>query len=165
MAIDTMTITNILKTVLIVDIVLIFCLLLWAEATTVLNTQVSFISFSLILLVSYLSYKNHIDRSVANYDGSLAVDDDDDKFELYKYKKKPGKIDNIKQTIKNRYDNLGRFVSVYRIVSYALFVLGFFALKEQNILQPIAYLVGISVLPVGIIVHMGISKVINYKQI
>ncbi len=153
----TMTITSIAKTVLIVDIVLLFCLLIWADATTALNTQVSFISFSLIVFVSYLSYKNRINRSVANYDSSLTIDDDD-KFELYEDNEKPGKIDNIKQTAKNTYDNLGTFASVYRIVSYAVFVLGFFALKEQNILQPVAYLVGISVLPVGIIVHMIKNK-------
>lgn len=162
MVIKTMTIYSIAKTVLIVDVVLMLCLLIWTDKSTILNTQVSFVTFSMIVFVSYLSYKNKVKKSVANYDKNFMTDDNN-KLELYDEEVDIKPTNNIKQTAKNIYDNLGRFISIYRIMSYAVFILGFFALKEQNVFKPVAYLVGISVLPVGIIVYI-IKNIFTLKN-
>ena len=43
------------------------------------------------------------------------------------------------------------FVSIYRILGYGFLIFGFFALNNNKILIPLAFIVGLSIVPIGVL--------------
>lgn len=142
-----------------------------------INTQVAFISSFFIMLATYISYKNNIQKRVQNYDLSFndrdnidELDKIDDPYELYD--NNDDKIDNInikevineekkalkKDNIKNMVQSFGAFSSIYRIFGYLFLILGFFYLKNNQFLDVISYFVGFSIAPIGILIAILVVK-------
>ena len=58
----------------------------------------------------------------------------------------------VKQnSLKNTLFSATGFVSIYRILGYGFLIFGFFALNNNKILIPLAFIVGLSIVPIGVL--------------
>lgn len=163
-----------------VFIFLDFCLIIYALVFQnnfwLLNTQVAFISSLLVVTGSFLSYKKNIENRLSNIDSTKTkegvdrdkIDEIDDPFDLYSdyeaVKEEdltPEKIKEIindeksklkKNSVKNAIFSASGFLSLYRIAGYAILVFGFFALNNNGVFMPISFIIGLSVVPFGVLI-------------
>ena len=181
-----MKINKEVKTFALVFIALDLCLIIYALVFNtpiwLLNTQVAFVSSLFITIASFLSYRGNIKSRLSNLDinkPSLEdrdkIDEIDDPYDLYtEYEEipeedlTPEKIKEIiteekakvkKNSIKNTIFSATGFLSIYRILGYSTLVFGFFALNNNKIFIPIAFIIGLGIVPIGVLV----SKVIERK--
>ncbi len=161
------------KVFLIVDFgVILFCLL-QGNTTWLLNTQVAFASSLLITIGSYLGYKRNIEKRVENLDPELMADTPDtidrldDPFDLYsecEINEKELNKEEVKEifleekkklknqnTVKNTFQSIGGASSFYRLAGYGGLVTGFFYLNNNDLLEPISYLIGFIIVPVAVL--------------
>lgn len=133
-------------------------------AVALLNSQVAFICSTLILFASYFGYKNRVKNKSINYELSqqeleLFEDNEDDldainsddisnsnganssNLNTDKTAKKPAKFRKI--------DILGAFKPL-RLLSYLVLILAFFVLLRHEIFEPIAFLAGLALMPLGV---------------
>ena len=148
-----------LFTLLIVDLFLAFLIYLWKGQVWLVNSQVAFLSSSLIMLASMQSYKNMVSNALAvgavADDGRDTLDKLEDPYDLYDDKVEG--IDDEKSlvdVVKEERANLKKSsrsiwettkdakasFSFYRLSAYAMLVLGFFYLNSNQILELIPYL-------------------------
>ena len=160
-------------------IVLNLCLSLYASffqnQTWLLNLQVAFFSSLFVTLASFLSYKKNIENRLSNLDENSKdlseqrdkIDEIDDPFDLYsEYEEIPENeltAEKIKEIInderkkvkqnsfKNTIFSATGFVSIYRILGYGFLIFGFFALNNNKILIPLAFIIGLSIVPIGVL--------------
>lgn len=163
-----------------VFIFLDFCLIIYALVFQnnfwLLNTQVAFVSSLLVVTGSFLSYKKNIENRLSNIDSTKTkegvdrdkIDEIDDPFDLYSdyeaVKEEdltPEKIKEIindeksklkKNSVKNAIFSASGFLSLYRIAGYAILVFGFFALNNNGVFMPISFIIGLSVVPFGVLI-------------
>jgi len=150
---------KVLFALLLVDLALAFIIYIWKGQVWLINSQVAFLSSSLIMLASMKSYKNMVSNAlnvgaVAD-DGRDTLDKLEDPYDLYDDEVE--KLDEEKtlvDVVKEERENLkkGRrsvwettkdakaSFSFYRLTAYAILVLGFFYLNENQILELIPYL-------------------------
>lgn len=122
-------------------------------AVALLNSQVAFICSTLILFASYFGYKSRVENKSVNYQLSeqeleLFEDDIDEQTQELdtqdsnnKNDKKPAKFRKI--------DILGAFKPL-RLISYLILIVAFFVLLRHGILEPIAFLAGLALMPLGV---------------
>ena len=160
-------------------IVLNLCLSLYASffqnQTWLLNLQVAFFSSLFVTLASFLSYKKNIQNRLENFDKDAIssseerdkIDEIDDPFDLYSEYKEvteseltPEKIKEIideeksrvkQNSLKNTLFSATGFLSIYRIFGYGFLIFGFFALNNNKILIPLAFIIGLSIVPIGVL--------------
>ena len=162
-----------------VFILLDFCIAIYAlvfqNNLWFLNSQVAFISSLFITIATFLSYKRNIQHRISNLDLSQSndleqrdkIDEIDDPYDLYtEYEEIPEneltaeKIKEIindekskvkKNTFKNTLFSVGGFLSIYRILGYGVLVFGFFALNNNGIFLPLAFILGLGIVPFGVL--------------
>lgn len=138
-------------------------------AVALLNSQVAFICSTLILFASYFGYKSRVENKSVNYQLSeqeleLFEDSEDEQIQnndsninsdnlntgitnlneknfTNKSDKKPAKFRKI--------DILGAFKPL-RLLSYFILIIAFFVLLRHGILEPIAFLAGLALMPLGV---------------
>lgn len=182
----TMKINQSLKNFALVFIILDLCLVIYALVFNtqiwLLNTQVAFVSSLFIIIASFLSYRKNIQGRLSNLDLSKQVnteqrdkvDEIDDPYDLYtEYEEipedelTPEKIKEIisdekakvkKNSVKNTIFSATGFLSVYRILGYATLVFGFFALNNNKLFIPIAFIVGLGIVPIGVLLSKLLDK-------
>lgn len=166
----------------LVDFVLILGCLVFANTLWLLNTQVAFVSSLLVSVATFLSYKNNVDKRLKLEEQSIdtladrdKIDEIDDPFDLYSEEEsivedKELSASEIKaiiqeektkvkqKTFRNLFKSSGSFVSLYRIVGYSFLVIGFFYLVNNNIFIPFAYLIGLFVVPLSLLLVKVVSK-------
>jgi len=164
---------NFAKVFIILDLCLVIYSLLFQDSLWLLNSQVAFISSLFITIASFLSYRRNVNGRIANLDLSKTqkgedrdkIDEIDDPFDLYtEYEEipeeelTPEKIKEIiedekskvkKNSFKNTIFSAGGFLSIYRVLGYGFLVFGFFALNNNKIFIPIAFIIGLAVVPIG----------------
>lgn len=147
-----------------------------------LSSQVAFFSSLFITIASFLSYKKNIENRLLNLDltqNNESVDRDkideiDDPYDLYtEYKEipeselTPEKIKEIindekskvkQNSFKNTLFSAGGFLSIYRVFGYMILIFGFFALNNNKILIPIAFIIGLGIVPLGVLFSKLIEK-------
>ncbi len=176
-----MMIKKFAKLFFIIDFgVVLFCILsnnyLW-----LINTQVAFISSLFISLATFLSYKRNVAKRLENidYDATLSTDRDeidkiDDPYDLYSEDEINEKTEfsakeikdiikeeksKIKQnSIKNTIYTTTSFISIYRVVGYALLVFGFFSLTNNGVFSAMPYLAGLFIVPLSMLCAKFILK-------
>jgi hypothetical protein len=130
-----------------------------------LNTQVAFISSLLIVLASFFSYKNMVDKRLLDGDAGDdrdVLDSIDDKYELYDekeeasviefkeiYKQERKKSSEVKKSLVNLFKSWSGALSVFRIISYGVLFVALLVLIKQGLFEPIAFLVGVSGIPIA----------------
>ena len=139
-------------------------------AVHVLNSQVSLISSSLIILASFLGYKKRVAKKIATADIS-AFDDvfKDDENSRIPSQDEVAKLGNSRIPNENEAKNdrnskipnektpkiplrLYEFGSVFsplRLLGYVLLILAFFILLKKELFEPLSFLAGIAVMPIS----------------
>lgn len=163
------------KIFIFLDLCMIIFAFLFQNSLWVLNTQIAFFSSLFITIASFLSYKRNINNRISNLDLSQTnqlndrdkIDEIDDPYDLYtEYEEipenelTPEKIREIindeksklkKNSVRNTLFSAGGFLSVYRILGYGVLIFGFFALNNNNIFMPIAFISGLGIVPLGVL--------------
>ncbi|HHH73128.1 MAG TPA: hypothetical protein ENL04_04835 [Sulfuricurvum sp.] len=135
--------------------------LLAVSKAAMLNAQVAFVSAFLILLGSMYSYRRLVMQNLQNdtvmHQDDL-VDKIDDPYDLYSeteereddrplkevIKEEKARLKANKATAKNVSKSTPALLSVYRLVPYAVLVLGFIALKNNGMLELGYFLPGLA---------------------
>jgi hypothetical protein len=163
------------KVFIFLDLCIVFYALIFQNSLWFLNSQVAFISSLFITIATFLSYKRNIQNRISNLDLSQSndleqrdkIDEIDDPYDLYtEYEEipenelSPEKIKEIineekskvkKNTFKNTLFSAGGFLSIYRILGYGVLVFGFFALNNNGIFLPLAFILGLGIVPLGVL--------------
>lgn len=170
------------KIFIVTDLCLIAYSLVFENKLWLLNTQVAFVSSLFITIASFLSYKRNVQSRISNLDTSKQssteerdkIDEIDDPFDLYSEYEEipeeqltPEKIKEIikdektkvkKNSFKNTLFSAGGFMSVYRIIGYGFLVFGFFALNNNKLFLAVPFMVGLAVVPLGVLVSKLLFK-------
>ena len=163
------------KVFIIIDLCIFFYAFIFQNGLWFLNSQVAFFSSLFITIASFLSYKKNIQSRISNLDLSQSngldqrdkIDEIDDPYDLYtKYEEipeselTPEKIKEIindekskvkKNTFKNTLFSAGGFLSIYRVLGYGVLIFGFFALNNNGIFLPLAFIIGLGIVPIGVL--------------
>ncbi|WP_164968514.1 hypothetical protein [Arcobacter defluvii] len=158
------------------DLCIFIYTLIFQNNIWLLNTQVAFVSSLFITIASFYSYKKNIQNRLSNLDLSKSstlenrdkIDEIDDPYDLYtEYEEipeselTPEKIKEIindekskvkKNTFKNTLFATGGFLSLYRVIGYGFLIFGFFALNNNKIFIPIAFIIGLGIVPLGVLI-------------
>jgi hypothetical protein len=136
--------------------------LLAVSKAAMLNAQVAFVSAFLILLGSMYSYRRmvlqNLDNETMMHQDDL-VEKIDDPYDLYSeteeggeerpfkevIKEEKARLKANKATVRNVSKSTPALLSLYRLIPYALLVLGFIALKNNNMLELGYFLPGLAV--------------------
>jgi hypothetical protein len=181
-----MKINQSLKNFALVFILLDLCLVIYSLVFNtqiwLLNTQVAFVSSLFITIASFLSYKKNIEGRLSNLDLSKQinaeqrdkVDEIDDPYDLYtEYEEipedqlTPEKIKEIisdekakvkKNSVKNTIFSATGFLSVYRVLGYSTLIFGFFALNNNKLFIPVAFIIGLGIVPIGVLLSKLLDK-------
>ena len=170
------------KVFILLDFCIILYYLFFQNKFWLLNTQVAFISSLFIIIASFLSYRKNIQNRLSNLDLSQInegidrdkIDEIDDPYDLYtQYKEIPEDeltTEKIKEIIndekskvkRNSFKNIifsaSGFLSIYRILGYGILIFGFFALNNNKIFLPIAFIIGLGIVPIGILFSKLLEK-------
>lgn len=170
------------KVFIILDLCLILYSLIFQNNLWVLNTQVAFVSSLFIVIASFLSYRRNIQSRLSNLDLTKTnqnedrdkIDEIDDPYDLYtEYEQIPEeeltseKIKEIindekskvnKNSFKNTLFSASGFLSIYRILGYGILIFGFFALNNNKIFLPIAFILGLGIVPIGVLFSKLLEK-------
>lgn len=168
---------NAIYALFIVDIgIIIFCYLFGEEAWLI-NSQIGFITSSLVMFGSILSYQSMVQGRLNV--GAIPDDERDtldkleDPYDLYDDEKPKNDEDKtLVEVVKEERENLkknGRSFweatkdskasfTFYRLGAYALLVFGFFYLNNNKILDIPSYLLSLSLPPIIIVVMLMQKK-------
>lgn len=171
------------KVFIILDLCLILYSFVFQSNLWFLNAQVAFFSSLFITIASFLSYKNNIQNRLSNLDLSKSnsqtvdrdkIDEIDDPYDLYtEYEEipeselTPEKIKEIlnnekskvkRNSFKNTLFSASGFLSIYRVLGYGILIFGFFALNNNKIFLPIAFMIGLGIVPIGVLFSKLIEK-------
>jgi hypothetical protein len=131
------------------------------------NFIVAMFTSMAIVMGSLYSYRNMIQNRVADAeagDSKDIIDEMDDPYDLYEEEREQ-EITDIKQMIKeekarqktniikNTTQNSSAWVSLYRLIPYAILILGFIALENNHALEVLPYMVGLAAgIPLGYLI-------------
>ena len=170
------------KVFILLDLCLILYSLIFQNNLWVLNTQVAFVSSLFIIIASFLSYRRNIQSRLSSLDLTKTnqnedrdkIDEIDDPYDLYtEYEQIPEeeltseKIKEIindekskvnKNSFKNTLFSASGFLSIYRILGYGILIFGFFALNNNKIFLPIAFILGLGIVPIGVLFSKLLEK-------
>ena len=174
--------SRLLKTLVIVDIVVILISIIFFDIKTLYNTQVGFISAALVIIASMISYSRMVNTAVEHNvvtmdDSRDVIDRMEDPYDLYseeivdeeerslvetvkeEKKRLKGNKRTFSQTIK---DSKAAF-SFYRLGAYVILVLGFLYLNRHGLLHVPSYILALSIPPMVIVITLVMNKE-NHSQ-
>jgi len=161
-----------INTLLIVDIgIVIFCFLS-EERIWLVNSQIGFISSSLVMAASIISYQNMVNSRV---DAGIVVAEDnrdtiekiEDPYDLYS-EDEPRDEKSMQDVVKEERERVKKnrrsvwqvtkdsraALSFYRLGAYALLIMGFFYLDNNEIMNIPAYLTALALPPVIVVITL-----------
>jgi len=166
---------KVINALLIVYIVIVIFCFLSGEREWLINSQIGFITSSIVMFASIISYRNMVRNRV---DAGFVVAEDnrdtiekiEDPYDLYAEEGRsgyplPDKEKTMQEIVKEEKENLKKSrrsiwqvtkdskpaLSFYRLGAYSLLILGFFYLNSNKILDISSYLFALSLPPVIII--------------
>ena len=161
---------KILSALLIVEGILLMGTALFFDTAVLLNTQIGFLSASLVMLGSMRSYRRMVDARIENEIITADIDKDvidrlEDPYDLYSEETKAEPVEDVRSAIKEEKARLKAnrrslfevlrdtkaALSLYRVGAYLLLILGFLYLNRHHLLQIPAYLFALSIPPVVIV--------------
>lgn len=165
------------KTLFVVDVLVIAVSLIFFDIKILWNMQIGFISASLVLIGSMVSYRRMVNSSVENNvvmmdDTKDVIDKLEDPYDLYSeevveeeekdlvetVKEERKKLKENKRPLSQTIKDSKAAFSFYRLGSYAVLVLGFLYLNRQGLLDIPSYIVALSIPPVVIVLTFLMNK-------
>lgn len=167
---------NTIIALIIVDIIILLLAYFFGEEYWLVNSQVGFITSSLVMIGSMLSYKSmvqgRLNLGATPDDGRDTLDKLEDPYDLYDDEKvKNDDEKTLVEVVKEERDNLKKSrrslwqttkdskasLSFYRLGAYGLLVFGFFYLNSNKFLDIPIYLISLAI-PSVVIVIMLMQK-------
>lgn len=168
-----MTSTNIrfLKVFIVIEVAIFIIAGFFGGKVWILNTQIGFITSSLVMVASIISYKRmvntRVEHGIITYDDSKdTIDILEDPYDLYSEEVVESEEgDNLTKAVKDEKDTLkdnGRTLaqtlkdtkaalSTYRLFAYAMLILGFMYLNRQELLHIPSYMIALGLPPIVIV--------------
>ena len=167
---------NAIYALFIIDTGIIVFLLFFGEKTWLINTQIGFITSTFVMFGSILSYRSMVQGRLKA--GSIPDDNRDtidkleDPYDLYGEASKDDENKTLKEVVKEERKNLKKHrrsfwqttkdskasLSFYRLGAYALMIMGFFYLNNNQLLDIPSYLFSLIVPPVIIVIMLMRNK-------
>lgn len=171
--------TKILKALVIIDIIIIAISIIFFDIKVLYNTQFGFISATLIMIASMISYRRmvntRVEHNIITYDDTKdTIDHLEDPYDLYSddIVEEKDLVEVVKEERKKLKDGRSLYqtlkdtkaaLSVYRLGAYAVLVLGFLYLNRHELLHVPSYILALSIPPM-IIVIMLVTQKENHSQ-
>jgi hypothetical protein len=162
---------NILKTLFIIDLLLAATAFIFFDIKAVYNTQIGFISSTLVMFASIISYRRMVNTRVEHNiitvdDSKDVIDKLEDPYDLYSeevveeeeadlvetVKEEKKKLKENRRTLFQTLKDTKAALSVYRLSAYVLLILGFLYLNRHELLHIPSYLLALGLPPVIIVV-------------
>ena len=178
----TSTSLKILKTLVVIDIIIILVSVIFFDIKILYNTQFGFISATLVMIASMISYRRmvntRVEHNVITYDDSKDVIDKlEDPHDLYSeevveeeekdlvetVKEEKKKLKENRRTLYQTLKDTKAALSVYRLGAYAVLVLGFLYLNRHGLLHIPSYILALSIPPMVIVIVLMMNKE-NHSQ-
>jgi len=165
-----------------IDIIIIFLSVIFFDIKVLWNTQIGFISASLVMLASMKSYRRMVDARVEH--GIITMDDSkdvidklEDPYDLYSEEIVEDETVDLRDAIKEEKTrmkenrrSLGQTLkdtkaalSVYRLGAYVVLILGFMYLNRHGLLHIPSYILSLSV-PMLVVVYILLGNKENQIQ-
>ncbi len=167
---------QILKALAIADIIVILLSIIFFDIKILWNTQIGFISASLVMLASMKSYKRMVDARVEHNiitidDSRDTIDKLEDPYDLYSEEIGEDESIDIRDAVKDEKAHMKKnrrtmsetirdtkaALSLNRIGAYVVLVLGFFYLNRHGYLMAPAYILALTV-PMLVVVFVLLSQ-------
>lgn len=168
---------KLLKALFIVDVVIMLLSVIFFDIKIVLNTQIGFVTASLVMFASMRSYRRMVDARVEHNiitmdDTKDTIDKLEDPYDLYSeavvpeeeekdlkevVKEERKKLKENKRSLGQTLKDTKAALSVYRLSAYFLLIVGFLYLNRQGLLHIPSYILSLSV-PMFVVVFVLLSQ-------
>jgi len=161
---------KILITLVVVDILLALASVIFFDIKVLYNTQIGYITSTLVLVASIVSYRRMVNARVEHNiitvdDSKDVIDKLEDPYDLYSEDVTEEEEKDFSQTVKEEKKKLKEnrrsvyqtlkdtkaALSVYRLGAYAVLILGFLYLNRQGLLHIPSYIIALGIPPVIIV--------------
>jgi len=170
---------KILVYLLVSDILLILASLIFFDIRVLYNTQVGFLSASLIMFASMVSYRRMVEARVAHDiitvdDSKDTIDKIEDPYDLYSedvveneedertlsevVKEEKRKLKASRRSLVQTLRDTKAALSLYRIGAYAILILGFMYLQRHGLLHIPSFILGITLPIVTVVAVLMFGK-------
>ncbi|WP_187648248.1 hypothetical protein [Nitrosophilus labii] len=159
---------------IVLDLLIILYFLTNKDYLYILNTQVALISSLIVTGGSFLGYRRVVLKRAKEQnilDDKDLIDKIEDPYNLYEEELKESQIDakqifeeekkrlkSPKESIKNFILTSSGFLSIYRIFGYLFLVVSVLILIDKKMFDAIAYMVGLSLVPISAMVFTFVRK-------
>lgn len=167
---------------LAVDLLLLVISIIFFDMKILYNTQIGYISSTLVMLASILSYRRMVNARVEHNiitmdDSKDVIDKLEDPYDLYSEEVAEEETKDFSQTLKEEKKKLKEnrrtvyqtikdtkaALSIYRLGAYAILILGFLYLNRQGLLHIPSYIISLG-LPSIILVWVLLREKENHSQ-
>ncbi len=173
--------SKLLKTLVVVDVIVVLISVIFFDIKTLYNTQVGFISAALVIVASMISYSRMVNTAVEHNvvmmdDSKDVIDKLEDPYDLYSeevieevledeekdlvetVKEERKRLKENKRTLSQTIKDSKAAFSFYRLGAYAVLVLGFLYLNRHGLLHIPSYILALSIPPVVIVIVFMMNK-------
>jgi len=164
------------KTLLIVDVIILVSSITLFDNKVLMNTQVGFLTASLVMFASMRSYRRMVNARVEH--NIITMDDSrdmieklEDPYDLYSEEVSQEEEKDLKEVVKEERKKLKAnrrsvgetlkdtkaALSIYRIGAYFILIVGFLYLNRQGLLHIPSYIISLGV-PMLILVYVLLTE-------
>ena len=172
---------KILIVLLSVDIFLFLMAVIFFDIKVLYSTQIGYITSTMVMIASIISYRRMVharvkEKIITMDDSRDTLDKLEDPYDLYSEEIENEEKDlsemvkdekkKLKQNRRSLYETLRdtkAALSIYRLGSYALLIIGFLYLNRQQLLDIPSYIIALGI-PSVILVWILIKEKENYSQ-
>lgn len=173
---------KILTVLVLVDVLLLLISIIFFDIKVVYNTQIGYITSTLVMVASIVSYRRMVNARVKHNivtmdDSKDTIDKLEDPYDLYSedvaendekdfaatVKEEKKKLKENRRTVYQTIKDTKAALSIYRLSAYVLLILGFLYLNRHDMLHIPSYIISLG-LPSVILVWVFLKEKENYSQ-
>ena len=172
---------KILTVLVSVDVLLLLLSIIFFDINVLYNTQIGYITASLVMLASIVSYRRMVNARVKHNivtmdDSKDVIDKLEDPYDLYSQdevveekslaetvKEEKKKLKENRRTVFQTIKDTKAALSFYRLGAYGLLILGFLYLNRQGLLHIPSYILSLGI-PTVILVWVLLKEKENNSQ-
>ena len=173
---------KILTVLVTVDLLLLIISLIFFDIKVVYNTQIGYITSTLVMVASIVSYRRMVNARVKHNivtmdDSKDVIDKLEDPYDLYSedviddeekdfaktVKEEKKKLKENRRTVFQTIKDTKAALSIYRLGAYAVLILGFLYLNRHDMLHIPSYIISLGI-PSVILVWVLLKEKENHSQ-
>ncbi len=173
---------KILTVLITVDVLLLLVSIIFFDMKVLYNTQIGYITASLVMVASILSYRRMVNARVKHNivtmdDSKDVIDKLEDPYDLYSedtiedeeidfvqtVKEEKKKLKENRRTVYQTIKDTKAALSIYRLGAYAVLILGFLYLNRHDMLHIPSYIISLGI-PSVILVWVLLREKENHSQ-